>query len=141
MIADKERSRRRELLEQDRGDVLLVGPRIREDHIEVVRIERQLGKGTILEQYLNRVPLGQSAVGVEAAARLYFAASAASLSLGEAGMLAGLAHAPSTDNPFVSAGRAQARRSRALGRLAALGYASADQITRAETEPRHGSRE
>jgi penicillin-binding protein 1C len=106
-----------------------------EQSLWALRIERQLDKGMILEQYLNRVPLGQSAVGVEAAARLYFAASAASLSLGEAGMLAGLAHAPSTDNPFVSAGRAQARRSRALARLAAVGYASADQITRAETEP------
>lgn len=106
-----------------------------EQSLWALRIERQLDKGTILEQYLNRVPLGQSAVGVEAAARLYFAASAASLSLGEAGMLAGLAHAPSTDNPFVSTGRAKARRSRTLARLAALGYASADQITRAEIEP------
>ena len=32
------------------------------------------GKQAILEQYLNRVPLGQGTVGVEAAAALYFAA-------------------------------------------------------------------
>ena len=37
-----------------------------------LRLERQLSKQAILEQYLNRVPLGQGAVGVEAAAALYF---------------------------------------------------------------------
>ena len=40
-----------------------------------LRLERHLTKQTILEQYLNRVPLGQGAVGVEAAAALYFGAS------------------------------------------------------------------
>ena len=34
-----------------------------------LRLERHLGKQAILEQYLNRVPLGQGAVGVDAAAR------------------------------------------------------------------------
>ena len=33
-----------------------------------MRLERHLGKDAILEQYLNRVPLGQGAVGVQAAA-------------------------------------------------------------------------
>jgi penicillin-binding protein 1C len=100
-----------------------------------LRLERQLGKATILEQYLNRVPLGQSAVGVEAAARLYFDASATSLSLGEAALLAGLAHAPSSNNPLVSPGRAGSRRAATLRRLGALGYATATEIKRAEDEP------
>jgi penicillin-binding protein 1C len=106
-----------------------------EQSLWAVRLEHRLDKAAILEQYLNRVPLGQSAVGVEAAARLYFDASAASLSLGEAAMLAGLAHAPSSDNPLVSTGRAQVRRARTLARLAGLGYASGDQVRRADAEP------
>ncbi len=66
-----------------------------------LRLERHVGKQEILEQYLNRVPLGQGATGVSAAASLYFAASASHLSLGQAALVAGLASAPSADNPFV----------------------------------------
>ena len=98
------------------------------------RLERHLDKQTILEQYLNRVPLGQAAVGVEAAAALYFGASASELSLGQAALLAGLAHAPSSDNPLVAPGRAQRARALALGRLGRQGYASADAIARAQAE-------
>ena len=36
-----------------------------------LRLERAVGKATILEQYVNRAPFGHGAVGVEAAARLY----------------------------------------------------------------------
>jgi penicillin-binding protein 1C len=56
-----------------------------------LRLDRQLPKQVILEQYLNRVPLGQGTEGVEAAARRYFGRSARDLSLGEAALLAGIA--------------------------------------------------
>ncbi len=105
-----------------------------------IRLERHLDKATILEQYLNRVPLGQSAVGVDAAATLYFGAPASALSLGQAALLAGLARAPSSDNPLVSAGRARGRRTAALVRLAAQGYAGPTEIERAAAEPVLGAR-
>src|SRR5207253_9150295 len=82
-----------------------------------LRLERHLAKQAILEQYLNRVPLGQGAIGVAAGARLYFDASATRLSLAQAALLAGPARAPSTANAFVSIERAQTRRARALSRL------------------------
>ncbi len=104
-----------------------------------LRIERHVDKATILEHYLNRVPLGQSAIGVDAAADLYFGARASAVSLGEAALLAGLARAPSSDNPLVSAGRARARRSAALHRLAAQGYTTAADIGRAVAEPLLGA--
>ncbi|HUR94605.1 MAG TPA: penicillin-binding protein 1C [Gemmatimonadales bacterium] len=100
-----------------------------------LRLERQLSKQSILEQYLNRVPLGQGAVGVEAAAGLYFAAHAGELSLGEAALLAGLASTPSSGNPLVSRARAAARRAAALDRLRASGYATAAMTRRAADEP------
>jgi penicillin-binding protein 1C len=100
-----------------------------------VRLGRHLDKQTILEQYLNRVPMGQGAVGVESAAALYFGAGAGELSLGQAALLAGLARAPSADNPLVSPGPARLRRSYALARLRAVGYASADAVLRAGGEP------
>ena len=100
-----------------------------------LRLERHLDKQAILEQYLNRVPLGQGAVGVDAGAALYFGASAAELSLGQAALLAGLAHAPSSDNPLVSERRARARRAYALGSLRRDGYATPAAAERAGAEP------
>ena len=99
-----------------------------------VRLETHLSKQEILEQYLNRIPLGQGAVGVDAAAALYFDASATRLSLGQAAMLAGLARAPSRDNPMSSATRAVARRAAALEQIGRAGYATAEEVSRAMTE-------
>jgi penicillin-binding protein 1C len=100
-----------------------------------LRLERHLGKQAILEQYLNRVPLGQGAVGVVAGAALYFGAAADGLSLGQAALLAGMARAPSSDNPLVAPSRARRRRDQALSRLVALGYAPPVSVERARREP------
>jgi penicillin-binding protein 1C len=100
-----------------------------------LRLERHLDKQTILEQYLNRLPLGQGSNGVESAASLYFGATATELSLGQAALLAGLARAPSADTPLVSPGRAEARRAYVLRRLRAAGYAFGDAVVRAAAEP------
>jgi penicillin-binding protein 1C len=100
-----------------------------------LRLERHLGKQEILEQYLNRVPLGQGTVGVSAAAALYFGASASQLSLGQAALLAGMASAPSADNPFAAPERAGGRRATALARMVALGFADREAAGRAALEP------
>ncbi|MGD8697719.1 MAG: penicillin-binding protein 1C [Gemmatimonadales bacterium] len=99
------------------------------------RLETHLDKQSILELYLNLLPLGQGTVGVSAAASLYFDASAVDVSLGQAALLAALAHAPSRDNPLVAPERAAARRGRVLERLGKLGYADGDAISRAQHEP------
>jgi penicillin-binding protein 1C len=99
------------------------------------RLEWHLDKSTILEQYLNRVPLGQGAVGVAAAANLYFNKSPNDLSLGEAALLAGLARAPSSNNPLVSSARAERRRRVGLLRLEATGYVTPVEAARAGLEP------
>ncbi|MBX3146506.1 MAG: penicillin-binding protein 1C [Gemmatimonadales bacterium] len=104
-----------------------------------LRLDRQLTKQEILEQYLNRVPLGQGAVGVDAAARLYFGMPASDVSLAQAAMLAGLAHAPSRDNPLVSLPRAEARRNRVLDRLESNRLALPGDLARARLEPAHGA--
>jgi penicillin-binding protein 1C len=100
-----------------------------------LRLEAHLPKRAILEQYLNRVPLGEATVGVSAAAGLYFGASARELSLGQAAMLAGIAPAPARDNPLASPAQARARRDVVLRRMRELGYATADEVARAREEP------
>lgn len=118
------------LQEQDRGWEGKLG-----QALWALRLERHLTKQQIIEQYLNRVHLGQAAVGVSAAASLYFAANASDVSLAQAATLAGLAHAPSRDNPFTSSTRSRARRSVALARMRRMGYATAGDIGRARQEP------
>ncbi|HEU6453683.1 MAG TPA: penicillin-binding protein 1C [Gemmatimonadaceae bacterium] len=100
-----------------------------------LRLSAHLSGEEILEQYLNRVQLGQGAVGVPSAAMLYAGATARSVSLAQAALLAGIAHAPSSDNPLVSPRRARADRSRALSRILRAGYASSGDVERAEREP------
>ena len=100
-----------------------------------LRIERHLTKQQILEQYLNRIELGQATAGVGAAAALYFGTSASEVSLAQAATIAGLAHAPSRDNPYAAPGRARRRRDRVLGAMQRLGYAPAADVERAHHEP------
>jgi penicillin-binding protein 1C len=100
-----------------------------------IRLDAHLSKQTMLEQYLNRVPLGQGTIGVEEAAELYFGASARDLSTGQAALLAGLAGAPSRDNPLVSPQRALARRALVLARMQRAGSVSAEDVEAARLEP------
>ncbi|HEY4222852.1 MAG TPA: transglycosylase domain-containing protein, partial [Myxococcota bacterium] len=109
-----------------------------------LRLSAHLDKERVLLEYLNRVPLGNGAVGVEAAAHTYFDESAAMLSPAQAALLAGLAHAPAVDDPFRHPERALARRAVILARMRSLGsdHAQAppalvddDAFARALTEP------
>ena len=100
-----------------------------------LRLEAHLSKQQILEQYLNRVPLGQGAVGVPAAAALYYGAAPSTLSLGQAATLAGIARSPAGGNPIKSPARAAARRAVVLGRMVDLGFALPLEAERAGAEP------
>lgn len=100
-----------------------------------LRIENRLDKQSVLEQYLNRVPLGQGTSGVAAAAALYFDGDARHLSWGQAALLAALAHAPARDNPLEAPERARARRALALRRLVELGRLAPAEAERAGAEP------
>src|SRR3954447_25701645 len=84
------------------------------------------GKLWILTKYLNSVPFGtvggQTAVGIQAGARIFFDKPASELKLREAALLAGLPQAPSQYNPFLNASAAKARRNDVLQRMADQGY-------------------
>ena len=57
-------------------------------------------KSQILEMYLNQVPYGGTAYGVEAASETYFGKHAKDLDLAESALLAGLPQAPTQFSPF-----------------------------------------
>lgn len=59
-----------------------------------LNLEKQLSKDEILNQYLNTIPLGGTAYGVEAASNLYFGKSVSELNLIECAYISGIAQAP-----------------------------------------------
>jgi penicillin-binding protein 1C len=65
-------------------------------------VEIMYNKDQILEMYLNQVPYGGTAYGVEAASQTYFGKHVTELTLAEQAFLAGLPEAPSTLSPFGS---------------------------------------
>ena len=99
------------------------------------KIEANLTKDQILELYINQIFLGQRAYGFQAAANVYFGKTLAELTPAEAAMLAGLPQAPSRQNPFVNAKRAQERQQYVLRRMAEVGWLSPDQYKKAVAEP------
>lgn len=62
--------------------------------------ERIYNKNQILEMYLNQVPYGGTAWGIEAAAQTYFGLSVTDLNLAQIAILAGLPAAPTEYSPF-----------------------------------------
>ena len=100
--------------------------------VRAVQMEERFSKQQILEQYLNRVPLGANLVGIEAASRCYFGKSAADLSLAEAALLAGLPQSPTRLRPDRHPDRAQARRNHVLECMVRCGFITNDQKLRAQ---------
>lgn len=67
-----------------------------------IKIEKYYTKEQILELYLNEIPYGPTAYGIEAAAQTFFGTSAKNLSLAQSAILASLPKAPSYYSPFGS---------------------------------------
>ena len=61
-----------------------------------IQIEQEYSKNDILLGYLNIANFGGTTYGIEAAARYYFSATAANLTLGQAATLAGIVQNPNT---------------------------------------------
>ena len=64
------------------------------------RMEKKFSKNEILQMYLNEIPYGSTAYGVEAASRRYFGKSVKDINLAEAAVLAAMPQAPSRYSPY-----------------------------------------
>ena len=103
--------------------------------ILAANIENIYAKKDILEIYLNKVYLGDGFYGVEAASRGYFGKTAATLSVEEAALLAGLIQSPSSSAPTVNMERALARRNVVLQAMVSTGTLDAAAAERAKQSP------
>ncbi len=100
-----------------------------------LKLERQLSKQQILEQYLNFVYLGSGAYGVADAAWNYFSKTPDQLTLPEAALIAGLPPAPSVYSPLVNPELARQQRSIVLERMRLEGFITSASATAARNSP------
>lgn len=100
-----------------------------------LRLEKNMTKEEILEQYLNRVYFGHGAYGIEMASRIYFGKSARQLKLHEAALLAGLIRAPGLYSPYNNIVRSRERQLYVLQRMRDAGFITKDEFERASATP------
>jgi membrane peptidoglycan carboxypeptidase len=100
-------------------------------------------KSQILEMYLNSIPYGQEAYGIDAAATAYFGyqddpatgeSAAQRLDLAQASMLAGIPQNPNTNNPLLHPQHARDRQTQVLQAMVGEGYITKAQMTAALAE-------
>ncbi|MFI5028651.1 MAG: transglycosylase domain-containing protein, partial [Solirubrobacterales bacterium] len=121
-IANPERSLERKIIEA----------KLAEEYFE------KHSRSEILGQYLNTASYGtidgSTAVGVEAASRIFFSRPVWNLRLSQAALLAGLPQAPTDYNPILNPAGARQRRNEVLGKMVSLGYISAAEARAAEAQ-------
>ena len=100
-----------------------------------LQIETQYSKREIIEAYLNQIPFGVGAYGIERAARSFFGKPALELNLAESSLLAGLPKSPSRYNPYRYFERAKKRQRLVLARMSAVGYATVEETEAAYQAP------
>lgn len=93
-----------------------------------IQVERKYSKDEILQIYLNEVPYGGTAWGIESAAQAYFSKEAKDLTMTEAVILAGLPQRPSYFSPYGTNPKAFiARADDVARRMREDGYITRDQ--------------
>lgn len=94
-------------------------------------IERYYSKDEILNLYLNQIPYGSNAYGIEAASQIYFAKSAKDLTLAEAALLASLLKAPTYYSPWgTHANELMERKNYVLEQMFSLRFIDQEELER-----------
>ncbi len=100
-----------------------------------LRYEDELGKQEVLDRYLNVVPFGRDAIGIDAAAQVYYRVPAAELDVNQAATLAGMIAAPSAFDPEDNPEDAERRRNLVLGAMAEEGWLASDEAASVRSSP------
>lgn len=100
-----------------------------------IEIEQKFSKDEILKLYLNEIPYGQNAYGIEAAAKTYFGKTAKNLSLAESAYLAALPQRPSYYSPSgPNSEKLEARKNLVLDLMKEQHYITDEQSNQAKNE-------
>ncbi|WKD58560.1 transglycosylase domain-containing protein [Corynebacterium caspium] len=98
-------------------------------------LDKLLSKDQILTRYLNLVPFGHGAFGIEAAAKTYFGISAAELTVPQAAMLAGMVQSSSYLDPYSNEEGVLNRRNLVLETMVSRGVITQAEATQYASEP------
>ena len=98
-----------------------------------LQIEKEFSKNKILYLYLNQIYMGHGLYGIEAASEVYFGKDTRELNTAESALLAGLAQAPSRDDPIKHFNRAKLRQKYVLERMKDEGFINDKQFKEALT--------
>ncbi len=95
--------------------------------ILAIELEQRYSKDQILEAYLNIVPYGSNAAGIESASQTFFGTSSKDLTLAQAALLASLPNGPTYYSPYGShTEQLFARQKGVLNKMADQGYITKD---------------
>lgn len=100
-----------------------------------LELEQRFSKDQILTMYLNSIPYGSRAYGIEAASQTFFGKSAKDLDVAQAATLAAMIQAPTHYSPYGShIDDLTTRQQYIIGRMATLNLISRDQADQAKKE-------
>jgi len=103
--------------------------------ILAIELESRYTKDEIFSFYLNQIPYGSNAYGIEAASQLYFGKSVHEVSLAEAATLASLPRGPSYYSPWGTyKGALLARKDYVLDRMVEFGFITEEEAREAKKE-------
>ena len=96
---------------------------------------KQEAKKQIVTRYLNVVPFGNNAYGIEAAAQVYFNSHAKNLTVEQAALLAGMVQSSSALNPYTNPEAAKVRRNTVLDTMIQNFPKRRDELIAAKAKP------
>ncbi|MDI6821044.1 MAG: transglycosylase domain-containing protein [Patescibacteria group bacterium] len=103
--------------------------------ILAIELESRYSKDEIFSFYLNQIPYGSNAYGVEAVSQIYFNKSVKEISLAEAATLASLTKAPSYYSPWgTHISELLERKNHILDRMTELGFITSSENKKAKEE-------
>ena len=106
------------------GDERTITRKLKEA-VLAIEIERRFTKDQIFWMYLNQIPYGSNAYGIESASRAFFGKSASGLTIAEAATISSVTKAPTYYSPFGNhVSELLARKNSVLARMKNLGYIS-----------------
>ncbi len=106
------------------GDERTISRKIKEA-VLAIEIERKFTKDQIFWMYLNQIPYGSNAYGIESAAKEFFGKKASQLTVAEAATIASVTKAPSYYSPFGNhVNELMVRKNSVLARMKTLGFIS-----------------
>jgi len=100
-----------------------------------LEVEQKFSKDEILRMYLNEIPYGSNAYGIEAAAQTFFGKNAKDLTFDEAALIAVLPRATTYYSPYGShTDRLKANQEAVLDKMANLGYITTEEAENYKAE-------